>query len=166
MDEDTNGYDTQIHTNVLGRLSWAFKKHWEIYTSLGHFYFTQLLLPLLLATAEASPVELKPRIITVSSSGHYLAPANPLDFNTFKSGPARKKRTTEDMYIQSKFVRNLPCLRFDLPTVSAGKRCILQRTRPQIRRPRPRVYCSEPRFVVEHLLAVAIPIQLITTTVM
>ncbi|KAF8073782.1 hypothetical protein FPV67DRAFT_1479259 [Lyophyllum atratum] len=80
-----DGYDPQIHTNVL-----------------GHFYFTKLLLPILLSTAE-SEGEIKPRIVNVSSSGHYLAGSQPLDFDTFKCGPARDKRMTEEMYIQSKF---------------------------------------------------------------
>ncbi|MDV2583596.1 hypothetical protein RYX53_15650, partial [Alkalibacillus haloalkaliphilus] len=63
----------------------------------GHFYLTKLLLPVLLSTARG---QTKPRIVNVSSSGHYLAGSQPLDFNTFKCGPARQKRMTEEMYIQ------------------------------------------------------------------
>ncbi|RDB18016.1 hypothetical protein Hypma_000850 [Hypsizygus marmoreus] len=87
MELNANGYDLQIHTNVL-----------------GHFYFTKLLLPVLLATAaEATSPKDKPRIINVSSSGHYLARSNPLDFNSFKCGPVRSKYSPSDMYTQSKF---------------------------------------------------------------
>ncbi|KAG6850276.1 hypothetical protein H0H93_015533 [Arthromyces matolae] len=85
MDLEVNGYDAQIHTNVI-----------------GHFMFTQLLLPALLSTAQADKT-IKPRIITLSSSAHYFAGVNPLDFNTFKCSAARRKRTTQQMYIQSKF---------------------------------------------------------------
>lgn len=83
MEDEINGYDSQIHTNVL-----------------GHFYLTKLLLPTLLSSTEES---FKPRVVNVSSSGHYVAGSVPLDFNTFKSGPMRRRRITEEMYAQSKF---------------------------------------------------------------
>ncbi|GLB38420.1 putative short chain dehydrogenase [Lyophyllum shimeji] len=83
MEEEIDGYDAQIHINVL-----------------GHFYLTKLLLPVLLSTARGP---IKPRILHVSSSGHYLAGSQPLDFQSFKCGPARRRRITEEMYIQSKF---------------------------------------------------------------
>ncbi|KAG6830698.1 hypothetical protein H0H92_015174 [Tricholoma furcatifolium] len=77
MDMEINGYDAQIYTNVF-------------------------LLPALLSTAVADKT-FKPRIVTLASSGHYLAGAVPLDFETFKCTPARKLRTSEEMYGQSKF---------------------------------------------------------------
>ncbi|KAG1743182.1 uncharacterized protein EDB91DRAFT_1236724 [Suillus paluster] len=76
-----DGYDLQFGTNVL-----------------GHFYFTKLLLPTLIATAKSAP-DGKARVITTSSSAHVLSG---LTFSTFKDGPARKKLSTADLYGQSK----------------------------------------------------------------
>ncbi|KAH7913059.1 hypothetical protein BJ138DRAFT_1146934 [Hygrophoropsis aurantiaca] len=78
----TDGYDLQFGTNVL-----------------GHFYFTQLLLPTLIASARDS-LDGQVRVVTTSSSGHLFGN---LDFNTFKDGPARKKLSTNTLYCQSKF---------------------------------------------------------------
>jgi NAD(P)-dependent dehydrogenase (short-subunit alcohol dehydrogenase family) len=77
-----DGYDLQFGTNVL-----------------GHFYFTKLLIPSLLAAAKSSP-ELSARVVNTSSAGHLFSN---LDFNTFKDGPARKKMGTQLLYCQSKF---------------------------------------------------------------
>ncbi|KAJ8591108.1 NAD(P)-binding protein [Rhizopogon salebrosus TDB-379] len=76
-----DGYDLQFGTNVL-----------------GHFYFTKLLLPTLLATAKSAP-DGKVRVITTSSSAHTLGGLN---FNTFKDCPARKKLSIWELYGQSK----------------------------------------------------------------
>jgi len=76
------GYDLQFGTNVL-----------------GHFYFTKLLLPALLAGTKTSP-DGKARIVNVSSSGHLFASG--LDFNAFKEGPARTKKGTQVLYAASK----------------------------------------------------------------
>ncbi|KAF8799007.1 NAD(P)-binding protein [Phlegmacium glaucopus] len=76
------GYDLQFGTNVL-----------------GHFYFTKLLLPTLLAAAKTSP-DGKARIVNTSSLGHIFSSG--LDFNTFKDGPARKKKGIQTLYAQSK----------------------------------------------------------------
>ena len=70
----------------------------------GHFYFTQLLLPLMISTARASPDGIA-RVITVSSMGHLVGAG--LNFSTFKDSPARKKMNTVELYFQSKFVRVL-----------------------------------------------------------
>lgn len=78
----TQGYDLQFGTNVL-----------------GHFYFTKLLLPVLLAGVKSSS-DGKARVVNTSSMGHI---SGSLDFNTFKDGPARKKSTSWNMYAQSKF---------------------------------------------------------------
>jgi len=79
-----DGYDLQFGTNVL-----------------GHFYLTKLLLPELIAGAQASP-DGKARVVNTSSMGHQVL--NPsLDFDTFKDGPARKKLDNKKLYGQSKF---------------------------------------------------------------
>ncbi|KAJ7150178.1 NAD(P)-binding protein [Mycena filopes] len=78
----TQGFDLQFGTNVL-----------------GHFYFTTLLLSLLLATAApGAPARV---INTASSAADLFTP--PINFNTLKDGPARKKAGTEGLYFQSKF---------------------------------------------------------------
>ncbi|KAH7882119.1 hypothetical protein F5I97DRAFT_1939585 [Phlebopus sp. FC_14] len=76
-----DGYDLQFGTNVL-----------------GHFYFTKLLLPLLLSTAESAPAGTV-RIVNTSSNGHLMGG---LRFNTFKDSPARQKTHTARLYGQSK----------------------------------------------------------------
>ena len=55
---------------------------------LGHFLLTQLLLPTILSTSHLSDVP--PRIVTVSSGGHHLAPAAGLQIEglTFPDGGA------------------------------------------------------------------------------
>ncbi|KAG8214670.1 hypothetical protein J3R82DRAFT_9748 [Butyriboletus roseoflavus] len=79
----SDGYDLQFGTNVLGR----------------HYYFTKLLLPLLISTAKTSS-DGKARIVTVSSSAHIMGS---LKFETFKDTSARKKYSTFNLYSQSKF---------------------------------------------------------------
>ncbi|KAK0205288.1 NAD(P)-binding protein [Desarmillaria ectypa] len=73
------GYDLQFGTNVV-----------------GHFHFTKLVLPALLAAA--TPTE-KARVITTSSSANYMGT---LDFDLWIDGPARNKKAAGDMYVQSK----------------------------------------------------------------
>jgi len=76
------GYDSQFGTNVL-----------------GHFYFTKLLLPTLLAAAKTSP-DGQARIVNISSSAHRFTSS--IDFNTFKESPARTKKGSQGLYAQSK----------------------------------------------------------------
>jgi len=78
-----DGYDLQFGTNVL-----------------GHYYFTQLLLPILQHTATLSPNE-KARIVITSSSGAMFT--SQIHWDTLKDSPARKKLGTQNLYIQSKF---------------------------------------------------------------
>ncbi|KAF9805012.1 hypothetical protein IEO21_09228 [Rhodonia placenta] len=77
-----NGYDLQFGTNVV-----------------GHFFFTELLMPALLAGKETSP-DHHTRIITTASSAAYLYTLN---WDAFKDGPERRKVSTENLYNQSKF---------------------------------------------------------------
>lgn len=78
-----DGYDLQFGTNVL-----------------GHFYFTKLLLPTLLATAKTSP-EGTVRVVNTSSNAHWMGG---LKFDTFKDGLKRRKESTYTLYGQSKTV--------------------------------------------------------------
>jgi len=76
------GYDMQFGTNVL-----------------GHWLFTKLLLPALIAGKETSP-DHHTRVIHTSSSGSYMYTLN---FDSFVPGPARDKMHTWLLYAQSKF---------------------------------------------------------------
>ncbi|KIK55257.1 hypothetical protein GYMLUDRAFT_47986 [Collybiopsis luxurians FD-317 M1] len=67
--------------------------------TLGPFYFTKLLLPILKSTAETTPNK-QVRVVNVSSYGHHFFPK--LDFNTFKDSPARRKMRKIVLYGQSK----------------------------------------------------------------
>jgi len=78
-----DGYDVQFGTNVL-----------------GHFYLTRLLIPFLLAAARESP-DKKARVVNTSSAGAMFHAY--IDWDTLKDGPARKKKGTQSLYMQSKF---------------------------------------------------------------
>lgn len=78
-----DGYDMQFGTNVL-----------------GHWYFTELLMPALLAGKESSP-DGHARVITTSSSGAYLYTVN---WDSLRDGPARRKMSSQQLYFQSKFL--------------------------------------------------------------
>jgi NAD(P)-dependent dehydrogenase (short-subunit alcohol dehydrogenase family) len=95
------GYDLQFGTNVLGALSHNCQGTTQPNFFLGHFYFTKLLIPALLAGAGSSP-DGKARIVNTSSSASLFVGG--VDFNTLKDTPARKKRTPEMLYSQSKLV--------------------------------------------------------------
>ncbi|KAG6331482.1 hypothetical protein ID866_7606 [Astraeus odoratus] len=75
------GYDLQFGTNVV-----------------GHFFLTNLLLPILLSTAKSSSGGTV-RVINVSSSIHWVAK---VDFDTFKDSHKRKSMSPVDLYSQSK----------------------------------------------------------------
>jgi len=77
-----DGYDLQFGTNVP-----------------GHFFFTELVMPALLAGKETS-ADQHARVITTSSSGAYMYTLN---WESFRDGPARRKMGTMDLYHQSKF---------------------------------------------------------------
>ncbi|KAL5478707.1 RDH1_1 [Sanghuangporus weigelae] len=79
-----DGYDLQFGTNVL-----------------GHFYFTKLLLPVLLETAKSAP-DKHVRVVTSSSSGH-LFQSGPIQYDTLRDSSKRKKLGITNLYEQSKF---------------------------------------------------------------
>ncbi|KAH6910230.1 hypothetical protein BKA70DRAFT_1272540 [Coprinopsis sp. MPI-PUGE-AT-0042] len=80
------GYDTVFETNVT-----------------GHFYFTQLLLPVLISTAESAEKG-SVRIINLSSCGHHMVGSKPIEYETLRESKLRRKRTaTSYQYYQSKF---------------------------------------------------------------
>ncbi|KAH8086594.1 NAD(P)-binding protein [Cristinia sonorae] len=84
MEETTEeGFDLQFGVNVL-----------------GHFLFTELLVPALAAGAASSPDQ-HSRVITVASSASLL---NTVNFDTLKDGPVRRQHSTESLYNQSKFL--------------------------------------------------------------
>ncbi|KJA23089.1 hypothetical protein HYPSUDRAFT_40211 [Hypholoma sublateritium FD-334 SS-4] len=76
------GYDAQFGVNVV-----------------GHFYFTQLLLPVLLAGAQSS-ADKKARVVNTSSITSTTV--HGIDFNTLKDSPARQKLGLAALYSQSK----------------------------------------------------------------
>ncbi|KAH6912192.1 hypothetical protein BKA70DRAFT_1422911 [Coprinopsis sp. MPI-PUGE-AT-0042] len=80
-DVTVQGYDLQFGTNVI-----------------GHFYLTELLVPTLLSTAEATGA--RTRVVHTSSSA--AAFTKHLNFETFKDGPARLKKSSNYLYGQSK----------------------------------------------------------------
>ncbi|TCD65860.1 hypothetical protein EIP91_002121 [Steccherinum ochraceum] len=83
LDELTeDGYDYQLGANTL-----------------GHFYFTELLMPALFAGKETSP-DGHARVITTSSSGAHF---DTLHYETFRDGPKRRKMLSMSLYSQSKF---------------------------------------------------------------
>ncbi|KAI0710962.1 NAD(P)-binding protein [Earliella scabrosa] len=78
-----DGYDLQFGTNVI-----------------GHFYLTNLLLPLMIESAKTS-ADGKARVINTSSMGHTFVSG--IDFDTIHDGPKRIKAGTMKLYSQSKF---------------------------------------------------------------
>ncbi|KAK0243938.1 hypothetical protein EDD85DRAFT_180695 [Armillaria nabsnona] len=88
IDELTEeGYDLTIGVNVV-----------------GHFYFTKLLLPALLAVSQNTPGT-EARIVNTASFASEMA--DKLDYDTFKDGPIRRKLGSVSMYYQSKFANLL-----------------------------------------------------------
>ncbi|CAK5269905.1 unnamed protein product [Mycena citricolor] len=76
------GYDLQVGTNVL-----------------GHFYFTKLLLPILVSTASATGKAA--RVVNTASLAAELS-GGKLELQSFKEGPVRKRLGSQGMYAQSK----------------------------------------------------------------
>lgn len=76
-----DGFDMQWGTNVV-----------------GHFLFTELLVPALAAGARTSPDNYS-RVVTTSSCTSY---ARNIDYDTFRHSPKRNKIGTYNLYYQSK----------------------------------------------------------------
>ncbi|KAH9988776.1 hypothetical protein BJV74DRAFT_796236 [Russula compacta] len=89
-------YDYQFGTNVL-----------------GHFYFTKLLLDVLLSTVKKCPPR-SVRVINVSSIGHYFGAPEGIRWETLGAGEEsleeRKKLGTARLFGQSKTVRAISSL--------------------------------------------------------
>ena len=96
-----DGHDLQFGTNVIGTSTSLKLPRAPTLFYTGHYYFTKLLLPTMIATAKTT-LDGKARIVNTSSAGHLLGH---LDFDTFRDSPARRKSDTNSLYFQSKFVR-------------------------------------------------------------
>ena len=119
-----DGYDLQFGTNVV-----------------GHFYFTKLVLPILLSTAKSSS-DGAVRVVNTSSNGHLFGG---LKYDTMKDGPARKKAGIWELYGQSKTVS---FLRVSLGStqlmLSPGQHCFLCGADAAVRRSRHRLNLLKP----------------------
>ncbi|PPQ78745.1 hypothetical protein CVT25_010748 [Psilocybe cyanescens] len=95
------GYDLQFGTNVLGMTASLVAPELRqlIPNLIGHFYFTKLLTPQLLAGAKSSP-DGKARVVNTSSSA--AAMVRSINFETLTDTPARKKRSLWMLYGESK----------------------------------------------------------------
>lgn len=97
-----DGYDYQFGVNVLGKCKIDENRNLSLTkVCKGHFYFTQLLLPVLKEGARTSNDHVA-RVINISSQAHVLSSIN---FDKLTDTPARTKTSPADLYGQSKFVR-------------------------------------------------------------
>ena len=106
-------YDMQFGTNVVGVCRCLPSSNDSAsLTRLvqGHWLFTKLLLPALLAVTDASPTREKARVVTVSSGASYLT--NDIDFEAITDGSKRRKYDPWNLYFKSKLVgvNNVPFL--------------------------------------------------------
>lgn len=121
-----DGYDLQFGCNVLGKnisSSASPPPLIQVASLSGPFYFTQLLLPLLIQTAKsnASDKGISGRVITTSSigrllsrtkilrsttfAGHQIAPAK-IDYRFTMDVPERLKQPINTLYATSKLVEH------------------------------------------------------------
>ena len=102
----SDGYDLQWGTNVL-----------------GHFYLTELLLPALAAGARSS-ADQHARVITTSSSGAYMGD---IVEGAFRDSATRRNMHPEQLYFNSKLVREPFSLRADVGNRLTGPRAARNR---------------------------------------
>jgi hypothetical protein len=103
----------------------------------------------MLETAKCSPPK-SVRVVHVSSAGHYVARAQPLNFASFKDGAARNKYFTQELYLQSKFVSkfNQKLMgRLKILIYLPGEYHCVKRVPPKICGPRSRFNFPKPRSV-------------------
>jgi retinol dehydrogenase 12 len=74
-----------------------------LYFPPGPFYFTKLLMPLLISTADGG-TRGAVRIINMSSAGHHLVKRKPMDYSILKPPAGKKPEAPEYLYSLSKFV--------------------------------------------------------------
>lgn len=142
-----DGYDLQFGTNVLGPCTRPSRDGGltDHPLAAGHFYLTQLLIPVLLSGASHSP-EGRVRVINTSSTAHTCVSG--IDFDTLKEHAKRKKLGTQKLHFQSKFVSASfggACAREHVSLTVAdacgrffcreGDGRFLERAKPSIRRP-------------------------------
>lgn len=94
-------YSLELMSSVSFSLWHVCYVHINDFSFAGHFLFTELLMPALLAGVQTSP-DHHARIITTSSSA---AMFDTIHWESLKDGPARRKLSTSTLYSQSKFVR-------------------------------------------------------------
>lgn len=106
-DITAQGYDLQFGTNVLGAIYCSYVSQLpqliERSYFAGHFYFTKLLLPALLAGSKSSP-DGWARVVNTSSAMAGLG--KKINFKTLTDTPERKKKIAWQLYGQSKLVRD------------------------------------------------------------
>lgn len=117
-------------------LSWATNV-------MGPYLFTTLLMPALLAGANAS-ADGKARIINTASIMHQLGG---IDFNTFIDGPARVKFGELAIYCQSKNVSPMSrkCIMLDANVFATGYGCVFPGACAPVWRSGNCIYCCQPR---------------------
>ncbi|KAK0464215.1 uncharacterized protein EV420DRAFT_1515391 [Desarmillaria tabescens] len=104
IDELTEeGYDLTVGVNVI-----------------GHFYFTKLLLPALLAVSQNTSGT-ETRIVNAASFASEVN--DKLNYDTFKDGPIRRRLGVVSMYYQSKFANLLYSTEFSRRYREAGIVC-------------------------------------------
>jgi retinol dehydrogenase-12 len=110
-----DGYNLQFGTNTL-----------------GHFFFTSLLLPVLLSTAKQAPGEV--RVVSVSSMAHIGIKG--IKWDTLKDTPARRKLSPDALYGQSKLVSISYLRLINTYSRNPGSHPILERACEKVRKRR------------------------------
>ena len=142
-----DGYDLQFGTNVVGALPSTTRFWHRVTDGSGPFYFTQLLMPALVAGSKTSP-DHHARIVITSSSAAYL---DTLHWDTFKDGPARRKQQPKNLYAQSKlvsigFLTPATCVLIVSLRMCTGKRNRSKGARQALRRSGRYLPFREPRY--------------------